>query len=421
MAQPTTIRPLSIVLLALLTLQLLLVSSHKGWIGLYLSPVFFLGAGVAIGLLPLQRLPRASGKYTAPFWLWWIPLLGLLGNAWEVRDIIHQFVLDPRASDIIPSIQHMYVDRIFAGEQVYQPYYGFGYEFHPTYLPLFWAPYLLSGAFGIDHRWLAFGLLAMPLLVQSYRMSKQAAPLLERATKMILPWGLTWWFIRYNPDMVGYTLEMMVAGYFVWFVLSTLAEKYWINAGGWLLTLLSRYANLLFVPLYAIIGWREKGWRPALYIAGIVIGGIVVLYVLPFLSNNWQAFGLSYQYYSDATLVEWQDRPDLGRPYHLYNGVGMAYWFYQLWPGELVERITAMRYTQIALCLLTTLILGGWYIRQSRTIHWRWFLVAAFQVYMTVFYVFVQIPYAYLYIVPVLVSMMVVLEVPWTRHSADTE
>lgn len=407
------------VLLALLLLQALLLSSQKVLFGYHGSPLFVLFTGLAIGILPLSKsIPVANRSSLLHPWLWLVPLLGILLLGWEVHGIIHRFILDPKASDIIPSLQHMYVDRVLAGEKIYKPYYGFGYEFHPTYLPLFWMPYVVSGVLKIDHRWMAFALLVSGLVAWHVRLMRQQEPTIILTIKMALPWLVAWWFIRHNPDMIGYTVEAMVAGYFIWFVLSMLSDRPSANGFGLILTLLSRYANLLFVPLYAIMGWKMKGHRSLLQIAGMVILGILLLYVVPFLSTNWQAFGQSYQYYTDATLIEWRDRPDLGRPYHLYNGVGMAFWYYTWWPGDLEGKIAALRYSQMALCLLSTLLMGIWIWRKSTPENWRWHLLLALQVYFAVFYSFVQIPYAYLYIVPLLVGVLVVTELRWSHPSS---
>jgi hypothetical protein len=100
-----------------------------------------------------------------------------------------------------------------------------------------------------------------------------------------------------------------------------------------------------------------------------------------------------------------------GKPLHLYTGSGLAWWFYEhLNHDTIAGRIMVLQRFQLTLCLVSALIMSIFYWRQRRNIHYRLFLLASFKVYLTIFLTFVQIPYTYLMITGVFVSVAIFSE-----------
>jgi hypothetical protein len=247
----------------------------------------------------------------------------------------------------------------------------------------------------------------------------------ELLLKALLPLAAILSLLRTDPATFGYTIEILIFGYY--FILATgiFVKSPVLRAIGIVLCILSRFSFVFWLPLYFLILFFDEDRRKALYTAGWVILGIVAIYVIPFLSKDWSIFIKAQQMYSGAAVGEWLHMNDKQQPMHLYNGIGLAVYFHKFLDWELAERIRALRLTMIVMSVLTVLASGWVYLKYRKRIDYRLFLLISLKLYLSVFYAFMQVPYIYLTALPVLLSCFmvsrVVLERPESLLTPETQ
>lgn len=140
---------------------------------------------------------------------------------------------------------------------------------------------------------------------------------------------------------------------------------------------------------------------------GIIVLIILVTYVLPFLSHDAQIFIKGYNYYTDAAIGEWKNG-DQNKFWHLGNGLGFTKWMFALGNSlPLEKKLFLYQKIHIAACILSVLVLMMIYLSKKHPA--KSFLLFSLKVYLAVFYAFIQVPYKYLFIVPVVVSSVLLL------------
>lgn len=331
--------------------------------------------------------------------------LGVVACTVRQQEVIQEFILSIGNSDIIPALS-IYPRRLLAGEAVYAPFTEeLGYFALPTYLPATWGPYLLPQVLEFDYRWMAFGLLLLGVgcyLVLVYRLRLSV---LASFTLALLPFALTLSVQHTEAPMFGQTVEEMIIGYYFVLLSGLLLRQRALLILGLLLCLLSRYSLVLWVPLLLGLLYWQQGWREAVLVTGAVGLGVVVLYILPFLSHDWTLFLRVQQSYAVVAAGEWQHLNERGLPFHLYNGVGLGNLLYQFGSGSIPDKISLLRKLHLAGLLGTVLGAALLYWREaaSRT-DYRVFCALALKFYLVMFYALLQVPYAYLASVSVFAS-----------------
>ena len=399
--------------------QLSLFTSIRGHFGSYWSPVLL---GLAGGLLSLfallsfrdQPLPQAAPALVARR-LPWAGLLLLLGGVWVLSyqaPIIVGTPINVYASDVIPILQN-YVARFRSGEVVYRYLTNLPYPLFPNHLPWQWLPYVLPDAWGLDYRWWGLGLLLLPGFgAWQVVLARRAGSWPEFLLKAVLPAFVLVRIIRHDPIIFAHVMEPTIIAYYCLLAASVLSRSVLVQAVALILCLLSRYSVVFWVPLFLLLLWREEGRRHALRVGLLVAAGILGCYVIPFLSHDWTIFTHALSEYRLATLGEWtKNLNSEGHPYHVFNGVGMAAWFYTYAPGDISQKITLLQRVHVVLSAGTVLGFGVLYWRWRRRIHYRHLALVALQAYLLVFYLFIQIPYAYLASLTIFMSAFVVLAV----------
>ena len=378
----------------------------------------FLFSGLAFGLVLLkkfygqtvllnQNAPLASRKTGAIMAA--LCLLAISIITVNAGNIMTKIPVSLSSSDIIPTVQEL-CTRYLDGSFVYEPIEKFGYHLPVTYLPMQWMPYLIAEKGHFDYRWIALGiwlLASLIVLIRSYRSSSLVVQLLAPAAL-----ALSYFYIcYYNDTMIGHTIEIMVAGYYMLLICSLNSSNAIFRGLVIGICLMSRYSLLLWLPLAAAVVWwaepRKYFWQTVISI--IVFIGII--YVIPFLSKDWGSFYRGYKYYDRSALGEWQHiNPLTNKPYHLYGGHGIAYKFYEIGDLPITERLKWLQKAHVICSLGVTALLGIWYWFHRKSIQHRIFLLGSCKIYLAVFLFFIQVPYLYLMIVGLFVSIAILFE-----------
>ena len=322
---------------------------------------------------------------------------------------LREMPAEVRFSDIVPTLQVL-VRRLLGGEAVYQPITEFGYYLPVTYMPMQWMPYTVAEWLSVDYRWVAvgiWGLSAAWLVLRSAYLSRLWQCL---ATALMLL-GALWMMVRFETTILTMTIELMVAGYYMCLMMSLNRQNPWLRGLFIAICLMSRYSLALWLPLWFVAelvsGPRMQVWRSVAVTAGFVL----LIYILPFLLPDPGALGRGLNAYSVATEYAWQQDGPGGRPIHLYSGAGFASVFLeQLDHYSLADRIRSLQKTQLAVSLGAVVLMGLWYVRVRSRIDRRIFLMASFKIYMGLFLALMQIPYTYLMITGLFISVALFAE-----------
>jgi hypothetical protein len=243
---------------------------------------------------------------------------------------LHDTPINPNTSDIIPLMQ-VAVQRFLNGEQVYKAVTQWGGSSPVTYLPMQWLPYTVAEMARFDYRWVAIAIFLSAAFSALLRSSKVSGMQGIVVALMLLFTG--WMILQHERGIVATTVELMIAAYYMFFVLSLGARNPWMRGIAMGLCLLSRYSLVLWLPLWAFVELVSGNRKAFVRTSAVALAMVVFLYILPFLSKDWTAFGAGCQYYTKAAVGEWQHLNAEGNPAHLYLGIGFARWFYEYLPG----------------------------------------------------------------------------------------
>lgn len=380
--------------------------------GPYVSPLLILAAGLMSALLPLLAFDRLQPpeRWTRGLskpWQRTALALGLLQAALLVVWLYDHLAENPATadrSDVIPQIQTL-LRRFLSGEDVYAPITEWGYTLLPTYPPGHWLAFAPAEFLGIDYRAYVLGVTALVwgwFCWTCFRNLNGPSALILAA----LPWLALWGFAKKHPSDLCYTVETLPA---CWYLLLTLNAGLREPLAGVFvgLSLVSRYTLALWAPVWAVLVAASKGIRASLTAAAIALALLAGLYVVPFLLKDPGSLKRGMEYHTKAALGEWKpqgwQKPE-DKPYQLFRGIGMAAWFHDQDAAKHPERLALLQRVHFALSLIAAaagLVLG---YRLRRRVPLPVILAATLKLYLVVFYGFIQIPYSYLFWVPLAVG-----------------
>lgn len=408
--------------LAAFGLELLFFSVLRNVAGPFVSPMLFTGASLLFTFAAWRALrdqpyawakfypgtPAAAGR--------WALVAGLLLLAFYPRlsQIFAQLPIDARTADALPSIE-VYLRRLQNGQPIYALITDFGYDFSPTYLPMMWLPFLLPDTLNLDYRWLGIWVLGLGLVFYAARLAGTRPSLYAGALLLGLPFLLLLPLLGADAHVLGMSFETLIIGYYFILAAGILSGSTGLRAVGLVLCLLSRFSLLFWVPLYLWLIYRHESPRRAFWLAGLVGLGILGIYVLPFLSQDWSSFAKGQAYYTQGAIAEWQGNLNpQGQPTQLFQGLGLAAYFYQYLPGDVAARVGVLRVVHLAASAgsVAAVALWCWRRRAGLRLDYRHVALLALKLNLVVFYAFIQVPYDNLLLLVPALSVWVLLCLP---------
>jgi hypothetical protein len=180
-----------------------------------------------------------------------------------------------------------------------------------------------------------------------------------------------------------------------------------------LLCLLSRYAILLWVPAFFILLFFSGNKKQGIYTAVILLTGMLAIFIIPFLLSYPKILETGYSQYTAAALGEWKGQSwqkDGDMPFQLSQGYGFAIYFYQLGKGEIIQRLKLTQMVHFIICIVLPVATVLWYrLRKNKRLSLNWFLLFSLKLHLVFFFAFIQVPYAYLFFTPLLVSSLLTI------------
>lgn len=412
-----------------LFVELMLQSSHVQYFGMKTGPFIYLFAGLGTGLMAwligrkktinnlyfVFRTGRVSEMIV-------MSILFLIGFFWlkeNLQWIINDHPIDMTKSDIIPSLE-IYTQRFLSGEFVYQPFTfaptdWIPWTVKPTYLPLLWLPYTIPEMLHFDYRLMAFYVFMLAIAIYCFRLFQQNIHTLEMILKAMFPFLLLQYFFKYSTSFFGLTVELMPVGLYL-ILCFTIFRKNFILVGiGILLCLLSRYAFTFWLPIYLMIIWAEQGFAKVFKSSLVVLVGVLLIYILPFMSKDWSILQDGLSYYHTTAVTQWshQDWQKQGdTPFYLTQGLSFAIYSFENIQGTVEDKLGVAKKIHIGACAIAAvfMLLYYWFIRNEKY-NLRLYLICALKMYLVVFYSFFYVPFTYLYMLPFFLNLALLLEI----------
>lgn len=406
------IKKYKILLGMLCILELLIYTYAKNAMGVFISPILVFLIGILIGVLPLFLFNKTHDtKSDIPTNKNWqiislviIIITGFISTMNLVKAVVRGTPLSsPQMSDIIPLLNKMVVS-FMNGEYPYKTFNDFGYDFSPTYLPTHWMPFILAEKLHLDYRIMATIVLFFCLMPLFYSVIKSPLKFIEKLFIIIIPFISIDAIILTDSMSIAVAVEQMIMGYYI--LLCTLMVNQsnpLMRGGAILLCLLSRFSLLFWLPLYLLNVAIFEGKDNMVKSLILIFTGIIVIYILPFMSIDGSIFLKAQNHYSAATIGEWS-RPNAP---HIHNGLGLAVYFLYYIGDTIEHKIQLLQLTNFLLCISIIGLFSAFLIRNKQRIDHRIFNIASLKISLTIFYSFIQIPYSYLFLVPLAVSIVV--------------
>ncbi len=135
---------------------------------------------------------------------------------------------------------------------------------------------------------------------------------------------------------------------------------------------------------------------------------------IPFIIHDLSIFIEGLKYYSKATLGEWkiQDWQSSGeKPFTISRGYGFAIYFYDFISGSVERRLNTLKIFHLIISVISGLSVFIIYLKKKNKIKdIRLFLIFGLKFFLMIFFVFIQIPYNYLFIVPLFLFIPILSE-----------
>lgn len=398
----------------LITLLLVVeIELYTGWrtqIDPHRLVFYFTGVQLLIGILPLilsrnwgRHLPFSMGKS-------WkiargIPLsiaavYGIFYGYRLLKPLFEQVPIKVSNSDIIPQIQR-FCKEFLAGRFPYTPFDDFGYRMSPTYLPTQWLPYLPMDWLQIDPRMLTFSIFALIYGVFAAKIIQNNVSFVKAILLLAMPIFLISQVFIYESAVWSLTVEQLIMGYYLLLGISLTTESRPFQIFAIILCLMSRFALIFWLPLFVFMIWTKQGTRATVTYCAWIVAGCAALY-LPFLIKDPYIFTNAQAYYDLATERCWTE----AKPPPIYHGLAFTIYFFEK-AGDKIQLIAELKKTLFLITPSVSVLFGALWWRFKDKIDLPLFAICTLKISLAIFYAFIQIPFSYLYLTPIIVSTVV--------------
>ena len=153
-----------------------------------------------------------------------------------------------------------------------------------------------------------------------------------------------------------------------------------------------------------------------------------MIYIIPFLSQDWDLVANGLKYYETTAIRQWKIQAWQSpgeKPYHLFHGLSFSGWFYDNIEGDALSKMSAARTVHGIVSFAAAIILGLAYLAMKKfrpTWNVRLFLLVGLKFYLLIFYGFIYVPFVYLFMLPLFISLPIIYEIPlWATITGKHE
>jgi hypothetical protein len=409
------IKNIKIAIVFFAIIELLLLTWSRNFFGIFVSPVIILLNGFLMGLLSIwyakkaNPLPKIVEKPVK--WQWitliMISIVGGISILNLAKAVFRIVPVSLKYSDVIPLLQKM-VSNFLAGKEVYKNFNDFGYDLFPTYLPAQWMPFLLAEKWKTDYRMTATIILLGALAYFFYKIIQSNLIFTQKLAIILLSRAFINTFLLNDGFTIAVSVEQMIMGYYMLLctVLATSTNPF-LRGAAISLCLLSRFSFLFWLPMYLFCVFLAEGRKPTLKIVGTISMAVLILYV-PHLLKDPYLFLKAQTAYLGAAVGEWH-KEDASS--HLANGLGLATHFNYGLSGTIEAKIKILQITNVLLSMVVSSLLAMFFAKNRTQLSIPIFNIASLKILMTIFYALVQVPYNYLFYVPMGITLLLIFAV----------
>ncbi|MEZ4771542.1 MAG: hypothetical protein R3D00_00085 [Bacteroidia bacterium] len=422
------------VMVGLVAVETALLTFWRRELGLYFGPIALVILAFLISFYPLwknhfHRDERPSVNVFSPGnkrWIvWGIFVAGIATLIPLYHHILQTYPIDIDKSDIIPTIQ-VCVRRFLNGEPVYAEITEFPYAHYPNYFPFKWLPFVIPEILGIDYRWLPLGVVSLGLACYQRNLIRRNHPLGLLILLAVAPYLILLYYHLHMPWNIAYTVELLDLGYYLMLFVFLAEGKVILSGLSIVVVLLSRLSIVFWLPFYLLGVFIKENKKYAVSLAVIIGGGLLIFFVIPFLSHDWQAIQKGEEAYMSAAKASWYlseaDR-ESGKivPHVMRDQVGIASYMFLYAKGEIAGKIRLIQKIHLSVSLGTAILIGVIYLLPVVRIPPRYYFLFTLKIYLGIFYAFIQVPFFYLFITPLFLSLFLLQEMNMDRWNAAAD
>lgn len=319
--------------------------------------------------------------------------------------------IDISISDIIPTTKDVYVHRFISNEFVYTPIDKGTYSWTPNYFPMHWLPFVLAELAHFDYRLLALIVLLLSFLYYTVKTINTSNNQLDILIKISLPFIVLFSFYIDDKVIIGHTIETLISAYYLFFAVALIYGNSFAKAIGLSSILMSRYSIVLWTPFY-IYSSFIKNKKQTIILSALCLFFALGLFVIPYISKYPGLLTDSFGAFIPVYIQEWKgqawQQPG-DNPYQLFNGLGFASYFYLYWPGTLLDKIESFVKLQTIINLLLPLLSLWFFVKNKSKLKPEQSQLITLKICLIGFYAFIVVPYHYLFMVSLFVSIPIVM------------
>jgi hypothetical protein len=319
--------------------------------------------------------------------------------------------IDIVVSDIIPTTQNVYVSRFINNEFVYTPIDKGTYSWTPNYFPMHWMPFVGAELMNIDYRLLALIVLILSFLYYTIKAIETSNHQLNIFIKISLPFFVLFSFFIDDKVIIEHTIETLISAYYLFFAVALLYGNTISKSVGLSSILMSRYSIVLWTPFYIYSNFI-KHKKQTIILSALCLLFALALFIIPYISKYPGLLTDSFGAFIPVYIQEWKgqawQQPG-DNPYQLFNGLGFASYYYLYWPGTLVDKIESFVKLQTIINILLPLLSLWFFIKNKTKIKPEQIQLITLKICLIGFYAFIVVPYHYLFMVSLFVSIPIVM------------
>lgn len=389
--------------------------------GIFYSPLQLFILSLSVSLLAFAAPFREVSVSQLATMKKWIPVLLLVpALSWLIREGFSILELRPinfNDSDIIAQVLSP-SESLLKGEWPYKDVVLPTYTMHNTYLPMQWLPFVIAVAMDFDPRWIPVFAWSAALLIFYATLGRKIDIVSLRVVPIILltiylsVYGVQS-FMEFNSYDFQVSVELLPAAYYLILIAALLIGHSWLIGISLGACLMSRFSIVLLVPFLAWYVWRRYGFKKWMQAAAAVVLFCTVVFVIPFMTRDAQLPFKILGNYNSGAFNEWHThswQEPGAEPHQLARGLGLAIFVKKMYEYDIREGISHLKNGSILLCTFIGFFLIYLLERNRNTLHYDWFLLGGMKLYFSLFYGLVLIPYPYLFLLPMTISIAILVK-----------
>ncbi len=323
---------------------------------------------------------------------------------------VNKYPINVSESDIIPFIDEIFVKRFLNNDIVYAPYTGFNYgTFTPGYLPFHWFPFVICTVLNMKYHWMILGIFLLACAIHTIVLLNNIQHKYWLLVNCLLPFILLFTIYFKSGKTAVQCIEIIIMGYYLILAITIFSKNVFLKSIGLISPFLSRYSFLFWLPIY-FYNLLRLSFKKFTLVA--IIFGIMVLlfFIIPFVLPIPEMLKTFNANYSTSILGEWRGQSwqaPSDRPFQLFQGIGLASWFYQFASGNLMTRIELNKNALFLFSILASLAIILLQPKIRKIVGSNMFSLLALKFMLTIFYAFIMVPYDYLNWVPLVISIVI--------------